>query len=181
MKIYTKTGDKGETSLIGGTRVGKSHVRIESYGTVDELNSWVGLLASVRTDEPSLGRLVRIQNLLFTIGSHLASDPEKSKMKLPEILISDVEDLERWMDEMEEKLSPLSNFVLPGGNVHNAWAHISRCVCRRAERLVVELNETNPVSDIILQYLNRLSDFLFVFARYISLQEGAQEVPWITR
>jgi cob(I)alamin adenosyltransferase len=181
MKIYTKTGDRGETSLIGGTRVGKSHVRIEAYGTVDELNSWVGLLSTLRTDEATSGRLTRIQNLLFTIGSHLASDPQKSQMKLPEILDSDVIDLEKWMDEMETHLKPLANFVLPGGHPHNAYAHISRCVCRRAERLVVELNEDGSVAPIILQYLNRLSDFLFVFARFISAQEGCQEVPWISR
>lgn len=181
MKIYTKTGDKGETSLIGGSRVEKSHIRIESYGTVDELNSWLGLLGSVLIQDPSHNRLIRIQNILFTIGSHLASDPVKSKMVLPEITGDQIKDLEDWMDEMEKDLPALSNFVLPGGHVHNAWAHIARCVCRRAERQVVSLNKLESVNPLIIQYLNRLSDFLFVLARYISKQEQVEEIPWITR
>lgn len=181
MKIYTKTGDKGETSLIGGTRVEKSHIRIESYGTVDELNSWLGLLGSVLAHEPLKSRLIEIQNILFTIGSHLASDPGKSKMVLPEINEQQVENLESWMDEMEKGLPSLTNFILPGGHVHNAWAHISRCVCRRAERQVVSLNVIEPVNPLIIQYLNRLSDFLFILARCISKQEQTGEIPWITR
>lgn len=181
MKIYTKTGDKGETSLIGGTRVEKSHIRIESYGTVDELNSWVGLLGTVLVQEPFHNRLVSVQNILFTLGSHLASDPVKSKMVLPEISESQIKDLEEWMDEMEKELPELSNFILPGGHIHNAWAHIARCVCRRAERQVVSLNNFEPVNPLIIQFLNRLSDFLFVLARYISKQEQVEEIPWVTR
>lgn len=181
MKIYTKTGDTGQTSLIGGTRVDKNHFRIEAYGTVDELNSWMGLLGAALAYPDLPRRIQTIQTVLFTIGSHLASDPQKSKMVLPQILPEQILDLEKWMDEMELGLPALSNFILPGGHVHNAWAHVARCVCRRSERQVVELHNMEPVNPLIIQYLNRLSDFLFILARFISSQEGTQEIPWVTR
>jgi len=182
MKIYTKRGDKGETSLIGGTRVPKHHTRIEAYGTVDELNSYMGLIQSQPVMEkiPELQKqILAIQNQLFSLGSILASDPKKSRMKLPEIVEADIEALEKSIDEMEGELQPLRNFVLPGGHPANAMAHLARTVCRRAERRVVALNETeevlNPVS---IQFLNRLSDWLFVLSRYISHHAGAEEILW---
>lgn len=178
MKIYTKTGDSGQTSLIGGTRVDKNHIRIEAYGTIDELNSWIGLLATVRTEENLVQSLKAVQDVLFTIGSNLASDPEKSKMKLPEIRESQVAELEAEMDEMDNQLPALANFILPGGHTHNAWAHIARCVCRRAERQTVSLSLHAPVESIIIRYLNRLSDYLFVLARYITWVEKSQEIVW---
>lgn len=181
MKIYTKTGDSGETSLIGGTRVSKDHLRIESYGTVDELNSWIGVIASGRREKNILEVLSGIQNNLFTIGSHLAADPVKSRMVLPEITLQDIEVLEKNMDEMDTSLPALTNFVLPGGHPYNAYTHVARCVCRRAERLVVALHHESPVNELILKYLNRLSDYLFVLARYISWLEKVPEIPWITR
>lgn len=181
MKVYTKKGDKGTTGLIGGTRVLKSSLRIESYGTVDELNSHVGLLRDLIEDKEVVVQLLEIQDRLFTLGSHLAADPEKSNMKLPEILASDVEALEIWMDQMDETLEPMRFFVLPGGHPTVSHTHIARCVCRRAERLVVDLNQTNEIDEIILKYLNRLSDYLFVLSRKLSKDLNAEEHPWKPR
>lgn len=180
MKIYTKKGDDGTTGLLGGTRIPKHHLRIEAYGTVDELNSHLGMLRDYYADVQE--QIINIQDKLFTIGSHLALDPDhKGKMNLPSINDSDVLQLEYWMDSMDETLPPMRNFVLPGGHVAVSQAHIARTVCRRAERLVAHLNEAEPVEPITLQYLNRLSDYLFVLSRFISANIGANETPWIPR
>lgn len=178
MKIYTKTGDKGQTSLIGGTRVPKCDIRIEAYGTVDELNSWIGLLKDQEIKKEIQETLFFIQNKLFTIGSVLASDPEKSKMKLPELKGSDVTLLENEIDEMNYVLPELKNFILPGGHSIISICHLSRCVCRRAERHIVQIAEENYIPEIIIQFMNRLSDYLFVLARQLATDLGAEEIPW---
>lgn len=178
MKIYTKTGDKGETSLIGGTRVAKHHIRIEAYGTMDELNSHIGLVRDQIKDEHVVDLLLQIQTTLFTIGSHLASDPEKSKMKLPELMEADILILEKEIDLINEIVPELKNFILPGGHMAVSFCHIARCVCRRAERCVIHLSQTNLIDPLIIQYLNRLSDYLFMLARKISFDLQVQELPW---
>ena len=178
-KIYTKTGDKGETSLIGGTRVPKHHLRIESYGTIDELNSYIGLVNATVENQNMKNILSVIQNKLFTIGSMLASDPETSKMKIPELKISDVELLENEIDAMNAILPELKNFILPGGNAIVSYCHVARCVCRRAERLVVHLSSESKVDSLVIIYLNRLSDYLFVLSRLIAHEFGAPEIPWV--
>jgi cob(I)alamin adenosyltransferase len=178
MKIYTKTGDKGQTSLIGGTRVPKHHLRIETYGTIDELNSWLGLLRDLSTDDHSITVLLEIQDRLFTIGAQLASDPEKSKMKLPELFLTDIDLLEKEIDRMEAELPVLTSFVLPGGHPLVSNTHIARCVCRRAERLVSQLSEETAVNELIVSYLNRLSDYIFVLSRYFAQLTSAPESPW---
>lgn len=179
--MYTKKGDDGTTGLIGGTRVSKDDIRIEAYGTVDELNSWIGL---VRDQGPLLDRkaeLIIIQETLFSIGSHLAADPENNRMKLPEIEASRIEDLENSIDLMEEDLAPMKNFVLPGGDQTVSQIHITRCVSRRAERRVISLANTAPVDPLIIGYLNRLSDYLFVLSRRVNLAQEGEETPWIPR
>jgi cob(I)alamin adenosyltransferase len=181
MKIYTKTGDKGQTSLIGGTRVPKYHVRIESYGTVDELNSYVGLIMCQDIDNHHQQILKEIQDRLFTIGSSLASDPERSKMKIPDLLESDITLLEKEMDTMNEVLPELKHFILPGGNTVVSYCHLARCVCRRAERLTVQLASESFVDNNITIYLNRLSDYLFVLARKLSADSKTAENIWIPR
>ena len=182
MKVYTRTGDKGLTGLIGGTRVPKHHIRIETYGTVDELNSYIGLLRDKTIHEKDKLFLVNIQDRLFTLGSILASDPNKSKMKLPELHLSDIEDIEKRIDEMDSELEPMKSFVLPGGHETVSFIHIARCVCRRAERLVSALNmETEENHDLGLQYLNRLSDYIFVYSRYMTKLLNAEETPWIAK
>ena len=181
MKIYTKNGDKGTTSLIGGTRVPKHSLRIESYGTVDELNSYIGLIRDQAIDEIYKTQLIEIQDRLFTIGSSLAADPEKSKMKLPDLIESDVLFLEDKMDEMDEQLPELKFFILPGGNTTVSYCHLARCVCRRAERITTNLHENEFVAPIVMQYLNRLSDYLFVLGRKIALDLGADEQAWRPR
>jgi cob(I)alamin adenosyltransferase len=178
MKIYTKKGDKGETSLIGGTRLPKNHIRIEAYGTVDELNSYIGLLRDQAIDEHSKTVLIEIQDRLFTIGSHLAADPVKSKMKLPEIKEEDVVTLEKEIDLMNELLPEMRSFVLPGGHTIVSFIHIARCVCRRAERATIELAQSSKVDEIIIKYLNRLSDYLFVLSRKLTSDLKAEEIPW---
>lgn len=178
MKIYTKKGDKGETGLLGGTRVKKSHIRIESYGTVDELNSWIGLIRDQNIDKHSKAILIQIQDRLFTIGSHLASDPEKSKAKIPDIKEEDVTALETEMDAMNEILPEMRSFVLPGGNTIVSYCHIARCICRRAERCAVSLASEEKVEEIIIKYLNRLSDYLFILSRKLSQDLKAEEIPW---
>lgn len=180
-KIYTKTGDKGETSLIGGVRVPKSHIRIESYGTVDELNSYLGLIKDQISDGKIVSILYEIQDRLFTIGSVLASDPEKSKMKIPDLHEEDIHLLEKEMDSMEETLPALKNFILPGGNLAASHCHVARCICRRAERISVHLSQESEVPEILLRYLNRLSDFLFMLGRYLVHQAGGLETPWRPR
>lgn len=181
MKIYTKKGDTGQTSLIGGTRVPKHHVRIEAYGTVDELNSWLGVLRDYSPDESLRDLLYEIQDRLFTLGSNLAADPEKNRMQLPDLMEADVERLEQSIDVLETELPALTNFVLPGGHLPNSFAHVARCVCRRAERCVVLLAEQTSVDPIALRYLNRLSDWLFVFSRVLSQRAGATEILWKPR
>ena len=177
MKIYTRRGDAGETGLFGGKRLPKSHLRIESYGTVDELNSHIGYLSDIVEDEKTVTLLRSIQSTLFTIGSQLATDPDKD-LSLPQITASDIEKLEQAIDRMEEKLPQLKAFVLPSGHPHGSAAHIARTVCRRAERRVVELSMSESVDPILVTYLNRLSDLLFVMARYVIMLAGGQEVEW---
>ena len=180
-KIYTKTGDKGLTGLIGGTRIPKFDIRIEAYGTVDELNSYIGLVRDQAIDENSRTILIEIQDRLFTIGSLLAADPKKNKMLLPQISESDIELLEKQIDAMNEHLPEMKSFVLPGGHTTVSFCHIARCVCRRAERCVLRLNEEQPINELIYKYLNRLSDFLFVLSRKLVLDNNAEETPWKPR
>lgn len=177
-KIYTKTGDKGETSLIGGTRVPKYHIRIETYGTVDELNSYIGLIRDQDIDVKTFDTLIEIQDRLFTIGSLLAEDTEKSKMKLPSIKEEDIQFLEKQIDLMDESLEPMKSFVLPGGHTTVSYCHIARCVCRRAERLVIQLSTEFKVNELIIKYLNRLSDYLFTLSRFIAKKVNAKEIAW---
>jgi cob(I)alamin adenosyltransferase len=181
MKIYTKTGDKGYTSLIGGTRVPKHHLRIESYGTVDELNSYIGLIRDQQISLKDKDVLKQIQDRLFTIGSSLAADPEKSKMVIPDLHMEDVELLEKEMDRMNEQLPELRHFILPGGSNAISYCHIARCVCRRAERLSVHLAEESRVDEKVNIYLNRLSDYLFTLARKIGHDDKVPENQWIPR
>lgn len=181
MKIYTKTGDKGKTSLFGGSKVSKSSLRIESYGTVDELNSYIGLLRDQKVNQNRKDELVEIQDRLFTIGSILATEPGNTKVKIPQLAETDIIFLEKKIDVMDEKLPPMKSFILPGGHESVSHCHISRCVCRRAERIVIELNEIDPVNELVYQYLNRLSDYLFVLARMMSSELGAEETPWKPR
>lgn len=182
-KIYTKTGDKGKTSLIGGTKVSKSHPRIESYGTVDELNSHIGLVSDLITDDLGKTALREVQDRLFTIGSLLACDPDKeSGLKLPGLKETDVRFLESEIDRMNESLEEMKTFILPAGHVSVSSIHIARCVCRRAERTCVFLNESRQELDnIIIIYLNRLSDYLFMLARYTAHLLGVSDVPWKPR
>jgi len=181
MKVYTKKGDQGTTQLIGGTRVPKSSLRIESYGTVDELNSYIGLIRDQEISSEVIEQLLEIQDRLFTMGSQLAADPEASKMKLPEIVDEDVTNLENWIDQMDKSLEPMKSFVLPGGHTTVSFCHIARCVCRRAERICVDLNAHQPIDPILLTYLNRLSDYLFVLSRKLSKDLNAKEHPWVAR
>ena len=188
MKVYTKTGDKGTTALFGGTRVPKDHIRIESYGTVDELNSHIGLIRDQDFNSHYKDILIEIQDRLFTVGAILATPPEKEVLKNGEkrlqnlgIVESDIELLEKEIDTMEEALPPMTHFVLPGGHTTVSYCHIARCVCRRAERLAVHLSHNEPVADTAITYLNRLSDYLFVLARKLSHDLSADEVKWIPR
>lgn len=188
MKVYTKTGDKGTTALFGGTRVPKDHIRIESYGTVDELNSHIGLIRDQDMDAHYKTILIEIQDRLFTVGAILATPPEKEVMKNGELRLqklgieeSDIELLENEIDSMEAALPPMTHFVLPGGHTTVSYCHIARCVCRRAERLAVHLDHNEPVAPIAIKYLNRLSDYLFVLARKLSHDLNAEEVKWIPR
>ena len=181
MKIYTKTGDKGYTSLIGGTRVPKHHLRIESYGTVDELNSYIGLIRDQDISAYDKDLLKQIQDRLFTIGSSLAADPEKSRMVIPDLHTEDIELLEKEMDRMNETLPELRHFILPGGSNAISYCHIARCVCRRAERLSVHLAVESTVDEKVNIYLNRLSDYLFTLARMIGHQNKVPENQWIPR
>ena len=181
MKIYTKKGDSGETSLLGGTRVRKDHLRVEAYGAVDELNSWLGLIACGPLPAQQAALLLQVQELLFSAGSNLAADPENSRMSLPELRDQDTEALEQAIDQLESGLPELKNFILPGGHPAPAQVHIARCVCRRAERAVVRLAAESPVEPRVVRYLNRLSDYLFVLARAVSQQTGTGEIPWKPR
>lgn len=183
IKIYTKTGDTGKTSLIGGTKVPKSHIRIESYGTVDELNSFIGLANDLIKSDHTNFMLKEIQDRLFTVGSSLACDPEKEPMmKIPDLKESDILLLEKEIDQMNEQLPAMKSFILPGGHQAVSTLHICRCVCRRAERIVVFMQEEQIFVDtLVIKYLNRLSDYLFVLARYIAQELSAPEIPWKPR
>jgi len=188
MKVYTKTGDKGTTALFGGTRVPKHHIRIESYGTVDELNSYIGLIRDQEMDANSKEILIQIQDKLFTLGAILATDPDKSLLKngkerlnIPKVEEEDIAVLETEIDTMEEDLPPMTHFVLPGGHTTVSYCHIARCVCRRAERLASALHELSPFDERALKYLNRLSDYLFVLARKLSHDLQADEIKWIPK
>ncbi|MGO3181777.1 MAG: cob(I)yrinic acid a,c-diamide adenosyltransferase [Aequorivita sp.] len=188
MKIYTKTGDAGTTALFGGSRVPKHNMRIESYGTVDELNSNIGMIRSHEIDTHSKEILVGIQHCLFTIGSTMATDPKKAVLKsgkdrlnIPKIDEEDITLLETEMDKMNEELPALTHFVLPGGNTIVSSCHIARTVCRRAERRATLLNETEPLEEHVIKYLNRLSDYLFVLARKLSKDTNAEETQWIPK
>lgn len=186
MKIYTKTGDKGTTALFGGTRVAKHHIRIESYGTVDELNSHIGLIRDQDIADNHKQLLSHIQDRLFTLGAILATDPRKAVLKsgkerlnIPKISDEDILLLEQSIDEMNESLPPMTNFILPGGHQTVSFCHIARCVCRRAERQTSFLNENEPVDEKVLMYLNRLSDFIFVLARKLSQELQVEEIKWL--
>ena len=180
MKIYTKTGDGGETSLFGGSRVGKDDVRIEAYGTVDELNSFIAQLISQLDSEEQRNLLLEVQKRLFTIGSILAADPSK-ELPTPDLRLADIHLLEQAMDSMETSLAPLRTFILPGGSPANSSAHICRTITRRAERRVIALHKVAQVPDIVIQYLNRLSDYFFMLSRYIAATLGHEETPWTPR
>ncbi len=181
MRIYTKTGDGGKTSLIGGTRVAKSHHRIDAYGTVDELNAHVGMLRDQEVNRDRRNLLKQVQDRLFTVGASLASDPETSRKKIPDLLESDVTLLEQEMDRMDALLPELRHFVLPGGHPSVSVAHVARTVCRRAERLVVALNQEEYVNELVVKYLNRLSDYLFVLSRLMAQELEVEEVKWEPR
>ena len=182
-KIYTKTGDLGKTSLIGGTKVAKSHLRIESYGTVDELNSYIGLVNDLIGDNHSKKLLREIQDRLFTIGSSLACDPNKEPlMKIPDLHEEDITLLEREIDKMNDVLPEMKSFILPGGHPTVSYIHIARCICRRAERLCVHLQEEGMFVDpLVIKYMNRLSDYLFVLSRYAGHLLHITEIPWKPR
>ena len=180
-KIYTKTGDKGTTALIGGIRVPKNHPRIETYGTVDELNAFIGLLRDQEIDTYSKQRLTKIQEQLFTLESQVALDPDKNSSKLPALFDEDVEMLEKEIDKMNETLPPLTAFILPGGHPVVSYAHICRTICRRAERLIIKLNTNSSVDEINIRYLNRLSDYLFVLGRKFAMDFKVEETVWKPR
>lgn len=178
MKVYTKTGDKGETSLFGGKRVRKYNVRIEAYGTSDELNSWIGLIHSQDIEKDYKKTLEIIQDRIFTLGAQLAADPDKPNLKMPHIVQGDIKLLEDKMDEMDESLPAMTKFTLPGGNTVVSYCHLARTVCRRCERRVIELADNAEVDELIVQYLNRLSDYLFVLGRKLAQDTNAPEVYW---
>lgn len=182
MKVYTKTGDKGKTSLFGGKRVLKNDIRIESYGTIDELNSWMGMLRDLSISPSEKKILIEIQEILFTVGSYLATDPEKkSKMNLPKLEEAYILDLEHEMDEMDKGLPEMRSFVLPGGHVAVSNCHIARTVCRRAERSIVALQSDDEDIDFSKRYVNRLSDYLFVLGRKWAMDFDAEEIPWVPK
>lgn len=186
MKIYTKTGDKGQTSLFGGMRVPKYHLRIEAYGTVDELISYMGLIRDQKIDEHSAKMLITIQNELFTVGAMLATPPEKEILKngkerlnIQKINPASIQQLEDEIDKMNESIPPMTHFVLPGGHQTVSFCHIARCICRRAERITTQLSEESTVNEQVLVYLNRLSDYIFVLARKLTYDLNAPEIKWI--
>lgn len=178
MKIYTKTGDSGTTSLIGGKRVSKHDTRIEAYGTVDELISWIGLIRDQEIDPAVARMLIQVQDRLMTCASILAADCDDCKVRLPSMKDDDIIALERAIDLMDKEIEPLTSFILPGGNTVVSWCHISRSVCRRAERIVLRLSDKYPVDNLVIIYLNRLSDYLFVLSRKLSKDFNSEEIPW---
>jgi len=178
MKIYTKTGDQGMTSLFGGKRVSKADLRIETYGTVDELNSWMGVIRDQEVNQKRKSVLVDIQDRLFTVGSILATEPGNKKVKIPALAVADVQDLERQIDLMDSELEPMRFFVLPGGHQSVSFCHVARTVCRRAERLIITLHNVEGIDPLIIQYVNRLSDFLFMLSRKMAAELKAEETAW---
>jgi cob(I)alamin adenosyltransferase len=181
MKIYTKTGDQGTTALFGGKRVSKADLRIETYGTVDELNSWIGVLRDQEVNQSRKNILIEIQDRLFTIGSILATEPGNTKVKIPSLQEADITLLEKEIDNMEAQLQPMKFFVLPGGHIAISYGHVARTVCRRAERLVIALHEQDPVDAMVIKYMNRLSDYLFMLCRKMTAELNAEETPWKPR
>ena len=181
MKIYTKTGDEGITSLFGGKRISKGSLIIEAYGTVDELNSYIGFVRDQAVNKSRAAVLIEIQDRLFTIGSILATEPGNDKVKIPSLAESDIVNLEKEIDKMEETLPPMKSFVLPGGHESVSIGHIARTICRRAERLVIMAGEHQPIDTLVVKYLNRLSDYLFVLCRKMSQELNAEETPWKPR
>lgn len=181
MKIYTKTGDKGTTALFGGQRVSKAHLRIETYGTVDELNAYIGLVRDQEVNHKRKSLLVEVQDRLFTIGSILATEPGNTKVKIPALHADDILLLEKEIDAMDAELPPMRFFVLPGGHTAVSFCHVARTVCRRAERLVVALGEQETVDPMVIQYINRLSDYLFQLSRKMSHELNAEETAWKPR
>ena len=186
MKIYTKTGDKGTTALYGGKRVSKNHIRIDTYGTIDELNSWLGLIRDQDIDQHHKKTIINIQNNLFTIGAILATPTDKEILKngkkrlnIAKISKIHIEHLEKEIDTMNDTLPPMTHFILPGGHTIVSYCHIARTVCRRSERLIVKLFDNKQIQDGVLQYINRLSDYLFVLARMLSNILQAEEIKWI--
>ncbi len=178
MKIYTKTGDKGTTALFGGKRVSKADLRIDAYGTVDELNSWIGMLRDQEVNQKRNEEFIEIQDRLFTVGSILATEPGNTKVKIPSLTETDVTFLEKKIDDMEFRLEPMKFFVLPGGHTSVSFGHVARTVCRRAERLVIALDANEKVDPLVIQYLNRLSDYLFVLCRMMTKELKVAETPW---
>lgn len=177
-KIYTKGGDLGETSLLNGTRISKSHDRVEAYGTLDELNSFIGMLRDNLELEQYRQVLLRIQENLFTAEALIAADPDKKSKGLPELHEEDILILEKEIDSMTAELPPLNSFILPGGDPHVSRCHVARTVCRRAERSIIRLHSSSPVSPVIIRYLNRLSDYLFVLSRRLGQEFHAEEITW---
>jgi cob(I)alamin adenosyltransferase len=178
MKIYTKTGDQGTTSLFGGKRVSKADLRIDAYGTVDELNSFMGLIRDQDVNQKRKDVLVKIQNTLFIIGSTLATEPGNTKAKIPSLQEADIVLLEKEIDAMDETLPPLRFFILPGGHPSVSFCHVARTVCRRAERLTMALHEQEPTDPLVIKYLNRLSDYLFMLSRKMTNELGVEEIAW---
>ena len=188
MKIYTKTGDDGTTGLFGGTRVAKHHIRIDSYGTVDELNSWLGLIRDQKIDPIYQQQLITIQEHLFTVGAILATDPEKEvlkngkeRLKIAKVGTTEIEFLETSIDQMDGQLPQMTHFILPGGHTTVSYCHIARTVCRRAERISTLLYQSEPFDKNVLSFINRLSDYLFVLARKLSYDLQAKEIKWVPK
>jgi cob(I)alamin adenosyltransferase len=181
MKIYTKTGDHGTTALFGGKRVSKADLRIDTYGTVDELNSWIGLVRDQPVNEKRKDFLLAIQDRLFTIGSLLATEPGNTKVKIPMLVEDDVAAIEKEIDDLDAQLLPMRSFILPGGHQSVSFCHLARTVCRRAERLIIQLHNQEPVEMLVIQYINRLSDYLFVLSRKVSSELNVDDTPWKAR
>lgn len=181
MKIYTKTGDSGTTALFGGKRVSKADLRIDTYGTIDELNSWIGVVRDQPVNEKRKNVLVEIQDRLFTVGSILATEPGNTKVKVPSLIESDISFLEREIDAMDGELPAMKSFVLPGGHQSVSFCHVARTVCRRGERLTIALNSQEAVDSLVIKYLNRLSDYLFVLARKMAQELSVDDTPWKPR
>lgn len=179
MRIYTKTGDKGQTSLIGGTRVPKNSVRLEAYGTVDELNSYLGMIRAFDIGRQLTEELVEVQTILFSVGGNLATDTSVKDLKVRLVVKEeDIALLENAIDRMDAELPPLRNFVLPGGHQAVSFCHISRTVCRRAERRILDMSEEYEIDRLVLKYINRLSDYLFVLSRKVAQDFGVEELKW---